>query len=182
MMLTQIWTLILILWKIKSYERNICTETLNCFIVKGANFARFYLLPKIHKRLANVMGKPVISDSGYYTENIFLSLDFNLQPIAKKVKSYVKDTNDFLEKLRSISNLPNNILLCARYVVGVYPTIPHDEGLSALRKRLSERDEKDVSTDTLVELAESVLKSSIFSFNEKSKKRHDNRDKIYFTL
>ena len=41
------------------------------------------------------------------------------------------------------------------------------EGLSALRKRLVEREEKDVSTDTLIELAELVLKNNIFSFNEK---------------
>ena len=39
-------------------------------------------------------------------------------------------------------------------VVGLY--ISHDEGLSALRKRLDERDEKDVSTDTLVQLAKLV--------------------------
>ena len=151
-------------------KRNVCTESLNCFIVKGANFARFYLLPKIHKRLSNVTGKSVISDGGCYTENIFSSLDFYLQPFAKKVKSYIKDTNDFLKKLRSISNLPNNILLCARYIVGLYPTIPHDKGLSALRNRLAERDEKDVSTDTLLELAESVLRNNIFSFNEKAKR------------
>ena len=42
--------------------------------------------------------------------------------------------------------------------------IPHDEGLSALRKRLDMRDEKDVSTDTLVELAELVLKKRYFQF------------------
>ena len=51
-------------------------------------------------------------------------------------------------------------------VVGLYPNILHDEGLSALRKRLNERDKKDVSTDTLVELAELVLKNNIFNFNE----------------
>ena len=47
-------------------------------------------------------------------------------------------------------------------VVGLYPNIPHDEGLTALRKRLNERDKKDVSTYTLVELAELVLKNNIF--------------------
>ena len=56
-------------------------------------------------------------------------------------------------------------------VVGLYPNIPHDEGLSALRKRLNERDKKDVSTDTLVELAELVLKNSIFNFNERTLKQ-----------
>ena len=39
-------------------------------------------------------------------------------------------------------------------VVGLYPNILHDKGLSAARKRLEERDEKNVSTDTLVELVE----------------------------
>ena len=56
-------------------------------------------------------------------------------------------------------------------VVGLYPNIPHDEGLSALRKRLNERDKKDVSTDTLVELAELVLKNNISNFNERALKQ-----------
>ena len=56
-------------------------------------------------------------------------------------------------------------------VVGFYPNILHDEGLSALRKRLNERDKKDVSTDTLVELAELVLKNNIFNFNERTLKQ-----------
>ena len=76
--------------------------------------------------------RPVISNCGYYTENISSFLDFHLQPIAKKVKSYIKDTNDFLKKLRSLTNLPDNCLLCTMDVVGLYPNIPHDEGLSAL--------------------------------------------------
>ena len=55
-------------------------------------------------------------------------------------------------------------------IAGLYPNIPHDEGLPALRKRLDERGEKDVSTDTLVELAELVLKNSIFNYNGKTLK------------
>ena len=55
-------------------------------------------------------------------------------------------------------------------VVGLYPNIPHD-GLSALRKRLNERDKKDVSTDTLIELAELVLKNNIFNFIERTLKQ-----------
>ena len=73
---------------------NACTDTLNCFLIKDAKFTRFYLLPKIHKRLYNVPGRPVIANCGYYTENISSFLDFHLQPITKKVKSYIKDTNE----------------------------------------------------------------------------------------
>ena len=70
-------------------------------------------------------------------------------------------------------------------VVGLYPNILHDEGLHALQKRLDERDEKDVSNDSLVESAELVLKNNIFNFNQKKfelKKRHSNWDKVCSTL
>ena len=50
-------------------------------------------------------------------------LDFHLQPLAREVKSYIKDTNDFLKKLRSLPNL------YTVDVVGLCPNIPHDEGL-----------------------------------------------------
>ena len=50
-------------------------DNLDYFIMKDPTFARFYFLPKIHKRLHNVPGRPVISNSGNYTENIFSFLD-----------------------------------------------------------------------------------------------------------
>ena len=112
-------------------------DTIKYFMVKDPKFARFYLLPKIHKRLHDVPGRPVISNCGYYTENI----SSFLKPLAREVKSYMKDTNDFLKKLRSLPNLPDNIILCIVDVVGLYPNIPNDEGLSALRKRLDLRQE-----------------------------------------
>ena len=40
-------------------------DTLDYFIMKDPKFARFYLLPKIYKRLHNDPGRPVISNSGY---------------------------------------------------------------------------------------------------------------------
>ena len=83
------------------------------------------------------------------TENISSFLDFHLQPLAREVKSYIKDTNDFLKKLRSLPNLPDDIILCTVDVVGLYPNIPHEEDLSALRKRLDLRQEKDVTTSTI---------------------------------
>ena len=139
--------------------------------MKDPKFAGLYLLPKIHKRLHNVPGRPVISNSGYYTENISLFLDHYLQPLAQAVKSYVKDTNEFLKKLRSLPKLPDDIILCTMDVVGLYPNIPHEEGLSALRKRLETRKEKYVSTDAIIELAEVVLKNNIFTFGKKTLKQ-----------
>ena len=91
--------------------------------------------------------------------------------MAQEVKSYIKDTNDFLNKLRSLPKLPENIILCTVDVVGLYPNIPHEEGLSALRKRLDNQMEKYISSETLCDLAEVVLKNNIFKFVEKTLKR-----------
>ena len=145
-------------------------EIIKYFEVKDPKFARFYLLPKIHKRLNNVPGSPVISNCGYYTENISEFLDFYLQPLAQAVKSYLKDTNDFLNKLRFLPKLPDNIILCTVDVVGLYPNISHEEGLSALKKRLDNQIEKYISSDTLCDLAEVVLKNNIFRFGKKTLK------------
>ena len=39
-------------------------DTLCYFLVTNPKFARFYLLPKIHKRLHDVPGRPVILNCG----------------------------------------------------------------------------------------------------------------------
>ena len=52
-------------------------------------------------------------------------------------------------------------------VVGLYPNIPHEEGLSAFREQLDNRTEKYISSDTLCDLAEVALKNNIFKFGKK---------------
>ena len=143
-------------------------ETIKYFRVKDPKFARLYLLLKIHKRLNNVPGRSVISNYGYYTENISAFLDFHLQPLAQAVKSYINDTNDSLNKLRSLPKLLGNIILCMVDVFGLYPNIPYEKGLPALMKRLNKRMEKCISSDILCDLAEVVLKNNSFKFGEKT--------------
>ena len=107
--------------------------------MKDPKFARF--LPKIHHRSHNVSSRTVISNSGYYTANISTFLDHQLQPLAPTLKSYIKDTNKFLKNLRSFPKLPDDFILCTMDVARLYPNITHEDGLSALRKRLENRKE-----------------------------------------
>ena len=81
-------TLIKALEKIR-LRGNLSKDTLDYFLVKDPKFARFYLLPKIHKRLHDMPGRKVISNCGYYTENISSFLDCHLQSLAQKVKLYI---------------------------------------------------------------------------------------------
>ena len=54
-----------------------------------------YLLPKIHKRLESVPGRPVISNCGTPTEKVSEFLDYHLKPTMQSAKSYIKDTSVF---------------------------------------------------------------------------------------
>ena len=94
-----------------------------------------------------------------------------MQSLAQKVKSYIKDTNHFLRKLKSLEKLPQGAILCTIDVVGLYPNIPHSEGLISLRRFLELRDNKQISSDSLIELAEIVLKNIFFEFNQKTFKQ-----------
>ena len=78
---------------------DLSADNIKYFMVKDPKFARIYLVPKIRWRLENVPGQPIISNCGFYTENLSAFLDFHLQPLAHEVKSYIKDTNDFLKNL-----------------------------------------------------------------------------------
>ena len=114
-------------------RKDISDETLDYFLVNNPKLGRFYLLPKIYKRLHNVPGRPVISNSGYYTENMSAFLKYHLKPIAQKIKLYIKETNDFLPKLDALPSLPEDIILCTIDIMSLYPNIPHENGLAAMR-------------------------------------------------
>jgi len=92
-------------------------------------------------------------------------LDFHLQPLSKKVKSFVKDTNDFLKKLLTLPPLSENTILCTVDVVGLYPNIPHSDGMEALKVALEQREDKSVSTESLLDLAKCVLENNVFEHN-----------------
>ena len=99
-----------------------------------------YLLPKIHKRLHNVPGRPVISNCGSPTEKCSEFLDHHLKPIMQKGWSYIKDSGDFINKTKNLSIIPDNAILVTADVVGLYPSIPHEAGLRALREALDKQD------------------------------------------
>ena len=61
--------------------------------------------------------------------------------------------------------MSDDVVLCTIDFVGLYPNIPHNEGLIAMRKALDLRKDKRISTESLIELAECVLKNNIFEHN-----------------
>ena len=99
------------------------------YLMKKPQLGRFYLLPKIHKRTPNVPGCSVISNNGTAMENISTFLDFHLKIIVSTIPHTLEDTRDFLQCLNQISDIPENTLLVSFDVVGLYPHIPHHQGV-----------------------------------------------------
>ena len=69
------------------------------------------------------------------------------------VKSYIKDTNHCLSKIKELGQRLEGIVLCTNDVVALYLSIPYDEGLAFLKDFLDSRVDKKVTADTLMELA-----------------------------
>ena len=82
-------------------------------------------------------------------------------------KSYIREFRYFLEKNKNISTLPENAILVTADAVGLYPSIPHQAGLSALKEALENRSVKKIPTENLIKMTEFVLKNNLFEFNNK---------------
>ena len=83
------------------------------------------------------------------TEQASESYDFHLKSIMQNGASYIKDSNDFKIKIKNI-NVPNDALVVTADVVGLWPSIPHEAVLSALREALDKRTSKRISADNLI--------------------------------
>ena len=52
-------------------------------------------------------------------------------------------------------------------VVGVYPSIPHSEGLAILKKQYEKYPNKKVSPEDIGKMTEFILKNNLFEFDSK---------------
>ena len=52
----------------------------------------------------------------------------------KRRWSYINDLGDFIKKTQNLGSIPKNALLVMANVVGLYPSIPHEAELKALKE------------------------------------------------
>ena len=86
-------------------------------------------------------------------------------------KSYIKDSGDFINKIKNLQNIPEGVILVTSDVVVLFPSIPHEAGLNAFREALDNKENKHIPTDNLLKMAEFVLKNNYFKLYGKSKKQ-----------
>ena len=125
----------------------------------------FYGLPKIHKLFLSFPPlRPIVSGYNSISSNLSEYLDSYLKFQARLCKSFIRDTNDFLTKLKSIKNIPKNSIFVTMDVSSLYTNIDHEEGAQACYEKLETRLNKTVPSTTLKNLILLILKSNIFRF------------------
>ena len=126
---------------------------------KTKNLRKLYILPKIYKCLSNVPG---ISNCGTPIEKASEILGFYLKPLMQNGWWYIRDS-----LTKRIGKIPENSFLVNADVVGLYPSILHNEGISALKQKLEEQPPTKIPTSHLLKLAEFVLKNNLFEVNDR---------------
>ena len=80
--------------------------------------------------------------------------------------------------MKRIGKIPEGSFL----EVGLYPSIPHKEGILALKGKLEEQTSSKNPTNDLVQLAEFVLKNNFFELNNEIKVGLPPSKKFFFLL
>ena len=138
---------------------------------KDCDPGRFYCNFKVHKdhKLGETPAvRPIISGSGSITENIGKFVDHHIQKVAKKHKSFLEDTPDFLRNIEfqnQSEKLPPNSCLVTADIKGAYQNIPQGDGIDCLNDTLEEREIKETSSEFISKLMELVLKYNLFEFH-----------------
>ena len=125
---------------------------------------RFYILKRVHKN--GCPGRPMVSAVGSHTEGLSEVVDHFIQPFLPKILSFIRDTQYFLDRLHALCPLPVDSILCAIAVTALCPNISHDDRLANLRIALLENSIPKLTTSSICDMTELVLKRNVFELNK----------------
>lgn len=134
---------------------------------------KFYLLPKIHKdpRTWTVPheippGRPIVSDCGSESCRVAEYIDFFLNPLSQKHSSYVKDTYEFVNKIKTI-DVPPGAMLFSIDIDSLYTNIDTQLGLKAVRQAFIKYPDPTRPDEALISLLELGLTQNDFEFDSR---------------
>lgn len=131
----------------------------------------FYLLPKIHEPPESWTipfevppGRPIISDCSSATYNISFFIDHFINPLSTRHPSYLKDTYDYINKIRPMA-VPHHTHLFTIDVDSLYTNIDTTAGLQAIRNTFTQFPDPNRPDDILLQLINICLTHNDFLFD-----------------
>ena len=126
----------------------------------------FYCIPKLHKGKKNPLpSRPIISAPSSVTYHTSCYLSNELLPIVEKLSTVCTSSRQVIRDLHSLEVPDDHIILCAD-VTSLYPSIPIDFGLNAVRQILLRHNSfSPKRIDFLLSLLSWVLHNNYCTFN-----------------
>ena len=125
---------------------------------RNINTQRMYFLPKVRKTRLRL--EPIISATNGPTEKASEYIDRLLQPHMTQIKSYIKNSTDLIQTLRTLV-IPPHCLLVTLDVESLYTNISHDEAIISFLRIVKDHPLKVF----LLDLLKYVLKNNVFQFD-----------------
>ena len=141
----------------------ITEENLDFLSPTNCTIGHFYLLPKIHKK--NIPGRPICSSVTHPTVNISKFVDAHIKEYVPKTKSYIRDTQDFISKIKQLGKIPEGAFLVTLDVSSLYTNIPNQEGICAVADQHRKDPTKMGISNYILDLLKLVLHNMYFEFN-----------------
>ncbi|CAJ0946235.1 unnamed protein product [Ranitomeya imitator] len=149
------------------YQAGTIDSKLRDFLIKRDPITPiFYVLPKIHKRLVKPPGRPIVSLTDSVLSPLSMVLEKILTPLVKTTRSFLLDTNDFIQIIKSLGPISPSSLLITWDVNSLCTSIVHEKGLAAT-DRLLHDNKIDIKIRHLcADLLGLVLKENYFLFQD----------------
>lgn len=103
--------------------------------VEDYNIPTFYCIPKVHKSLEKPPGRPIVSAIRGPLDRMGKYMDSLLKGMVVELKSYVQDTRHVLARLANLE-VREEAWLVSIDVESLYTSIPHEQGITAVRNSL----------------------------------------------
>ncbi|XP_073502039.1 uncharacterized protein [Phyllobates terribilis] len=130
----------------------------------------FYALPKVHKGLNPLKGRPTVAGIDSLSQNIVIYIDKVLRPFVIPLPSYVRDTLHLLTQLEGVA-VEETTYLASIDVEALNSSIPHEAGIQVVGHFLKMRAVECYDHNRLVEdLLRFTLTHNYFLFNDKTHK------------
>ncbi|CAJ0943928.1 unnamed protein product [Ranitomeya imitator] len=127
----------------------------------------FYTLPKIHKHSTRPPGRPIVASTNSLLSPLAITLEKILSPLVPRIKSFLKDTSQFLESLQNVGPLPEDCLLVTMDVNSLYTSIGHQDGIKAVMSFLEEHTQFSSQQKSFCrDLLTLILTKKIFIFED----------------
>lgn len=132
-----------------------------------------YFLPKIHKERNKwpwpdmPEARPICSDIQSETHRISSYIDYFLNPLASKHPSFIKNSYEFVNKIRNFK-FNKNWMLVTGDVSALYTNMHHDRTINGVKKSFENNPQPGRPDSHILHLLDIILKNNDFVFNNET--------------